>query len=98
MKAVDKGYRTSNGNLIKAGWGVLDKLPEPETAILYGISTVVFILNDNGFGFIKWGQKMINLEDFKLKYGNSGFSLFAASFGAAGFKIKGRDDLADFLG
>jgi acetolactate synthase-1/2/3 large subunit len=78
--------------------GALDKLPGPETAIRYGIPTVVFILNDNGFGFIKWGQKMINLEDFELEYGNSGFSFFAASFGAAGFKIKEGDDLADFLG
>ncbi len=24
MKAVDKGYRTSNGNLIKAGWGLYE--------------------------------------------------------------------------
>ncbi len=78
--------------------GLYDKLPGAGTAIRYGIPTVVLILNGNAFGFIKWGQKMMNLEVFGLEYGTPDFSLFAASFGAAGFKVREGDDLADFWG
>ena len=70
---------------------------ELETAIRYGIPVVVLILKDNGFGFIKWKQKKMNFEDFGLDYGNPDFSLFAKSFGAAGFKIMEGDDLAEVL-
>lgn len=77
--------------------GFMINCQELETAIRYGIPVVVLILNDNAFGFIKWGQKKMNFEDFGLDYGNPDFSLFAESFGAAGFKIREGDDLAEVL-
>jgi len=77
--------------------GFMINCQELETAIRYGIPVVVLILNDNAFGFIKWGQKKMNFEDFGLDYGNPDFSLFAESFGAAGFKVREGDDLAEVL-
>ena len=61
------------------------------------IPVVVLILNDNAFGFIKWEQKKMHFKDFGLDFGNPDFSLFAESFGAAGFKVREGDDLAEVL-
>ncbi len=77
--------------------GFMMNCQELETAVRYGIPVVVLILNDNGFGFIKWKQKKMHFEDFGLDYGNPDFSLFAESFGAVGFRVKEDDDLAEVL-
>ncbi|HWQ48284.1 MAG TPA: acetolactate synthase large subunit [Methanosarcina sp.] len=77
--------------------GFMMNCQELETAIRYGIPIVVLILNDNGFGFIKWKQKTMHFEDFGLDYGNPDFSRFAESFGAVGFRIKEGDELAEVL-
>jgi acetolactate synthase-1/2/3 large subunit len=77
--------------------GFMMNCQELETAIRYGIPVVVLILNDNGFGFIKWKQKKMHFEDFGLDYGNPDFSRFAESFGAVGFRINEDDDLAEVL-
>lgn len=77
--------------------GFMMNCQELETAIRYEIPIVILVLNDNGFGFIKWKQKKMHFEDFGLDYGNPDFSLFARSFGAVGLKIKDDDDLAEVL-
>lgn len=77
--------------------GFMMNCQELETAIRYGIPVVVLILNDNAFGFIKWEQKKMNFKDFGLDLGNPDFPLFAESFGAAGFKVKEGDNLANIL-
>jgi Thiamine pyrophosphate-requiring enzymes [acetolactate synthase, pyruvate dehydrogenase (cytochrome), glyoxylate carboligase, phosphonopyruvate decarboxylase] len=77
--------------------GFMMNCQELETAIRYEIPIVVLILNDNGFGFIKWKQKKMHFEDFGLDYGNPDFSLFARSFGAVGIRIKEDDDLAEII-
>ena len=77
--------------------GFMINCQELETATRYEIPVVVLILNDNAFGFIKWEQKNMNFEDFGLDYGNPDFALFAESFGAAGFKVREGDDLAEIL-
>lgn len=77
--------------------GFMMNCQELETAIRYEIPIVVLILNDNGFGFIKWKQKKMHFEDFGLDYGNPDFSLFARSFDAVGIRIKEDDDLAEVI-
>lgn len=77
--------------------GFMMNCQELETAIRYGIPVVVLILNDNGFGFIKWKQKKMHFENFGLDYGNPDFSRFAESFGAVGFRINEDDDLVEVL-
>ena len=77
--------------------GFMMNCQELETAVRYGISLVVLILNDNAFGFIKWKQKKMRFEDFALDYGNPDFALLAESFGATGIKVKENDDLKEVL-
>ncbi len=77
--------------------GFMMNCQELETAVRYGIPVVVLILNDNGFGFIKWKQKKMDFKDFGLDYGNPDFCRFAESFGAAGFRIRKEDDLEEVL-
>lgn len=77
--------------------GFMMNCQELETAIRYGISLVVLILNDNAFGFIKWKQKKMHFEDFALDYGNPDFALLAKSFGVTGMKVKENDDLKEVL-
>lgn len=77
--------------------GFLMNCQELETAIRYKIPVVVLVLNDNAFGFIKWKQQKMHLEPFALDYGNPNFARLAESFGAPGFQVKERDDLAEVL-
>ena len=42
--------------------GINSHCQELETAVRYGISLVILILNDNAFGFIKWKQKKCVLK------------------------------------
>jgi len=77
--------------------GFMMNCQELETAVRYGIPVVVLILNDNGFGFIKWKQKKLNFTDYVLDYGNPDFPSFARSFGAEGFKVREDDDLEEVL-
>ncbi|MFI5383923.1 MAG: acetolactate synthase large subunit, partial [Methanosarcina thermophila] len=77
--------------------GFMMNCQELETAVRYGIPVVVLILNDNGFGFIKWKQKKLNFTDYGLDYGNPDFPSFARSFGAEGFKVREDDDLEEVL-
>ena len=77
--------------------GFMMNCQELETAVRYNIPVVVLILNDNGFGFIKWKQKKMHFKDFGLDYGNPDFCRFAESFGAAGFKIRKGDNLEEAL-
>lgn len=70
---------------------------ELETALRYRIPVVVLVLNDNAFGFIKWKQQKMHFEPFALDYGNPNFARLAESFGAPGFQVKEKDDLAEVL-
>jgi acetolactate synthase I/II/III large subunit len=77
--------------------GFMMNCQELETAIRYRIPIVALILNDNAFGFIKWGQKKMHFKDFGLDLGNPDFSLFAESFGATGFKVREGENLSEIL-
>jgi acetolactate synthase-1/2/3 large subunit len=77
--------------------GFMMNCQELETAIRYNIPVVVLILNDDGFGFIKWKQKKMHFEEFGLDYGNPDFSRLAESFGASGFRINEEDELEEVL-
>lgn len=77
--------------------GFLMNCQELETAIRCNIPLVVLILNDNAFGFIKLKQQKMHFKSFALDYGNPNFARFAESFGAPGFQVKEKDDLAEIL-
>jgi acetolactate synthase-1/2/3 large subunit len=70
---------------------------ELETAMRYRIPVVVLVLNDDGFGFIKWEQKSKGFKDFGLNTGNPDFVKYAESYGAVGMRVHEGDDLSELL-
>jgi len=70
---------------------------ELETALRCKAPVVVLVLNDNGFGFIKWEQQAKGFENFGLDYTNPDFVKYAESYGAVGIKVQKGDDLTAIL-
>jgi len=77
--------------------GFMMNSQEVETALRYNVPLVVLILNDNGFGFIKWEQQAKGFENFGLDYRNPDFVKYAESYGAVGMKVTEGDSLSDIL-
>ncbi len=68
--------------------GFMMNVADLETAKRLGLDLVVIILNDGGYGMIKWKQGEMKLRDFGLSFGNPDFMKLAESFGVAGYRIK----------
>ena len=70
---------------------------ELELALRYDIPVVVLLLNDNGYGFIKWEQQAKGFQNFGLEYGNPDFVKYAESYGAVGMRVNEGDSLPELL-
>ena len=68
--------------------GFMMNLADIETAIRLKLDLVIVILNDSGYGMIKWKQSGMKLKDFALDFTNPDFVKLAESFGAEGHRIK----------
>lgn len=77
--------------------GFMMSAQELETAKRLGLSLVVLIINDNGYGMIKWKQQGSHMEDFALSFSNPDFVKFADSFGIQGVRINAASELAPAL-
>jgi len=77
--------------------GFMMNSQELETAVRYRLNVVVLLLNDNGFGFIKWKQRVRDFTDFALDLGNPDFLKYAQSYGAYGFRCERPGDLVSTL-
>lgn len=64
--------------------GFMMNCQDLETAVRLKLNLVSLILVDNGFGMIKWKQRVDNFESFGLDFGNPDFVKLAESFGAKG--------------
>ena len=73
--------------------GFMMNSAELETAIRLELDLVVVIVNDSGFGMIKWKQGDMELPDYGLSFGNPDFVKLAESFGATGVHIKNASEL-----
>ncbi|HEX3082557.1 MAG TPA: acetolactate synthase large subunit [Candidatus Saccharimonadia bacterium] len=73
--------------------GFMMNLADLETAQRLKLDLVVIILNDSGYGMIKWKQAGMNLPDFGLDFTNPDFVKLAESFGATGHRIQHTDGL-----
>ena len=51
------------------------------------------IVNDGGYGMIKWKQDSMKLPSFGLDFKNPDFVKYAESYGARGFRIKSAEEL-----
>ncbi len=84
--------------LVVAGdGGVMMSIGDLETAVRLKLDLTILILDDSGFGMIRWHQKEMKIPEFGLSFGNPDFVKLAESFGAKGYKVEKAEDLAKTL-
>lgn len=83
--------------VVSGDGGIMMNLGDLETAVRLGINLVVLILDDSGYGMIRWKQKNMNLPPFSLDFKNPDFVKLAESFGATGYRIENAEDLTQIL-
>lgn len=77
--------------------GLMMSAQEIETAMRLKLNLVVVIVNDNGYGMIKWKQQGAEFDNFALDFGNPDFVKFAESFGARGARVESADEFKEKL-
>jgi len=77
--------------------GFMMNSQELETAIRCQVPIVVLLLNDNAYGFVKWKQRNLNLENFGMDLLNPDFVKYAESFGARGLRVERGQNLTRIL-
>lgn len=73
--------------------GFMMNSQEVETAVRLGLDLVILLINDSGYGMIKWKQKGSGFDDFGLSYQNPDFVKYAESYGAKGVRVESADAL-----
>src|SRR5579871_2836641 len=68
-----------------------------ETAVRLGLNLVVLIIEDHGYGMIRWKQNAMGFEDFGLSFGNPDFVRYAQAYGAQGTRVAASDQLLGAL-
>ncbi len=77
--------------------GFMMNSQELETAVRLNLHLTVLILNDNGFGMIKWKQQGSHFADFGLDFGNPDFVKYAEAYGAQGYRVQATEQLQAML-
>ena len=77
--------------------GLMMSAQEIETAIRLKLDLVVVIVNDNGYGMIKWKQEGAEFVNYALEFGNPDFVKFAESFGARGARVESASEFKEKL-
>jgi len=77
--------------------GLMMNIADLETAIRLKLNLVIIVINDNGYGMIKWKQASMDLPDYGLSFGNPDFVKLAESFGATGHRLAAAADFRPTL-
>ncbi len=77
--------------------GFMMNSQELETALRLRLDLVILILNDNGYGMIKWKQESQKMTDFGLSVGNPDFVKYAESYGAHGYRVSESESVRSLL-
>ncbi len=77
--------------------GFMMNSQELETAVRLKLNLVVLILNDSGYGMIRWKQDSMKFPTFGLEYQNPDFVAYAKSYGAHGYRLERSEDFAALL-
>ena len=83
--------------VIAGDGGIMMNIADLETAVRLKLDLVIVVVNDNGYGMIKWKQSSMGLADFGLSFGNPDFVKLAESFGASGVRITASADFQPAL-
>jgi acyl-CoA reductase-like NAD-dependent aldehyde dehydrogenase len=73
--------------------GFMMNSQEIETAVRLGLNLVVVILNDSGYGMIKWKQSAMKFASWGLDFANPDFVALAAAYGASGHRVENASEL-----
>jgi acetolactate synthase I/II/III large subunit len=77
--------------------GFMMNSQELETAVRLGLNLVVLVLEDHGYGMIRWKQGAAGFQDWGLGFNNPEFVKYAESYGARGVRVNKTEDLLPTL-
>jgi acetolactate synthase-1/2/3 large subunit len=77
--------------------GFMMNSQELETAVRLGLNLVVIILNDHGYGMIKWKQEKMGFDNYGLDFNNPDFIMYANSHGAHGYRPESDANFREIL-
>ncbi len=77
--------------------GFLMNEQDLETAVRLNLNVNILILNDSGYGMIKWKQQADGLTDYGLDFKNPDFVRIAEAYGARGHRVGSTDELRPLL-
>lgn len=77
--------------------GFMMNSQELETAVRLGLNLTVVILNDSGYGMIKWKQDAGGFNSFGLDFTNPDFVTYAKAYGAHGHRVTKTNELTTLL-
>ena len=77
--------------------GFMMNCQEMETALRIGVSIVVMIFNDSGYGLIRWKQEDHFGSSCFTDFTNPDFVKFAESMGAKGYRIQSAEEIIPVL-
>jgi len=77
--------------------GFMMNSQELETALRLGLHLTCIVLNDSGYGMIKWKQGTSGFPCWGLDYHNPDFVKYAESYGAKGHRLEKAADLPALL-
>src|SRR3954452_1978177 len=77
--------------------GFMMNSQELETAVRLKLNLVVLILDDNGYGMIRWKQAVDQFTDFGMTFGNPDFVAYAQAYGAEGSRVEAPEALVPTL-
>lgn len=77
--------------------GFLMNSQEIETAVRLGLSIVILIWNDSGYGLIEWKQMSQFKRASHVTFNNPDFIQYAESFGAKGYRVEKTEELLPIL-
>jgi acetolactate synthase I/II/III large subunit len=77
--------------------GFMMNSQELETAVRMSLHVTVLILNDRGYGMIKWKQDGVGFSNFGLDFDNPDFVKYAESYGAVGHRVHAANELTEIL-
>lgn len=72
--------------------GFMMNSQEMETAVRLGLDLVIIVLNDKGYGMIKWKQEGMSFDNYGLDFDNPDFIKYAEAYGANGYRPKNDAD------
>lgn len=77
--------------------GFLMNSQELETAVRLKLPIIILVWRDNGYGVIRWKQRLRFGRTSSVDFGNPDLVRYAESFGAAGYSVTAAEDLQPAL-